>query len=144
MHIKFLSFNLKIQNKQTDKLKWNSQFCMQVHRGEITDCSSMTKINLFIQVTMCLSNITCCLDALCYYFAAQEARSARQSIKISLTRERKHTFSTSEVWTLHASWWDHLPIVHSLTCVYLWFFMAVSFKNEQAVDEEVLHALTEW
>uniref|UniRef100_A0A8C7ZMS8 G protein-coupled receptor 55 n=1 Tax=Oryzias sinensis TaxID=183150 RepID=A0A8C7ZMS8_9TELE len=68
-----------------------------VHQGEIKDCSSMTKINLFIQVTLCLSNITCCLDALCYYFAAQEARSARQSIKISLTRERKHTFSTSEV-----------------------------------------------
>uniref|UniRef100_A0A3P9KS38 G protein-coupled receptor 55 n=1 Tax=Oryzias latipes TaxID=8090 RepID=A0A3P9KS38_ORYLA len=68
-----------------------------VHQEKIKDCSSMTKINLFIQVTMCLSNITCCLDALCYYFAAQEARSARQSIKISLTRERKHTFSTSEV-----------------------------------------------
>ncbi|RVE61958.1 hypothetical protein OJAV_G00175170 [Oryzias javanicus] len=68
-----------------------------VHQGMINDCSSMTKISLFLQVTMCLSNITCCLDAVCYYFAAREARSLKPSFKISLTRERKHTFSTSEV-----------------------------------------------
>ncbi|KAM8728306.1 G-protein coupled receptor 55 [Acanthopagrus schlegelii] len=68
-----------------------------VHQKVITDCSSMQTISLFIQVTMCLSNITCCLDALCYYFIAHEVRSTRNSFRLSRMSQRRATFSTSEV-----------------------------------------------
>ncbi|XP_047446394.1 G-protein coupled receptor 55 [Mugil cephalus] len=66
-----------------------------VHQGVIENCSALTSISLFLQVTMCLSNITCCLDALCYYFIAKEVRNTRNNIRMSLTR--RPTFSTSEV-----------------------------------------------
>ncbi|KAM4550983.1 G-protein coupled receptor 55 isoform 1-T2 [Odontesthes bonariensis] len=64
-----------------------------VHQGVIQACSNKTSISLFLQVSMCLSNITCCLDALCYYFTAHEARSPR----MSMMSQRRATFSTSEV-----------------------------------------------
>ncbi|CAG5896699.1 G-protein coupled receptor 55 isoform 1-T2 [Menidia menidia] len=66
-----------------------------VHQKAIQACSSKTSISLFLQVTMCLSNITCCLDGLCYYFIASEVRSPRH--RMSMIRLRKPTFSTSEV-----------------------------------------------
>lgn len=66
-----------------------------VRQGVIEDCQKKTGISLFLQVTMCLANITCCLDAACYYFTAQEARSTRPFRRsISL---RRPTTSTSEV-----------------------------------------------
>ncbi|KAE8290903.1 G-protein coupled receptor 55 [Larimichthys crocea] len=68
-----------------------------VHQKVITDCDSMEGISLFIQVTMCLSNITCCLDAVCYYFIAHEVRSTKHIIRRSLTSQRRATFSTSEL-----------------------------------------------
>ncbi|KAM3604297.1 uncharacterized protein V6R79_009158 [Siganus canaliculatus] len=67
-----------------------------VHQGAIPDCSTKRSISLFIQITMCLSNITCCLDALCYYFIAHEVRSTKKTFRISLS-QRRNTFSTSEV-----------------------------------------------
>lgn len=69
----------------------------QVHQGVIQDCDAKTGISLFIQTTMCLSNITCCLDALCYYFIASEVRNIRPTLRRSLIRQRRTTFSTSEV-----------------------------------------------
>nr|XP_033813968.1 G-protein coupled receptor 55-like [Geotrypetes seraphini] len=48
------------------------QFLVRQHA--ISDCSMMQNISLFIQMTMCLANINCCLDAICYYFAAKEFR----------------------------------------------------------------------
>ncbi|XP_040912240.1 G-protein coupled receptor 55 isoform X2 [Toxotes jaculatrix] len=68
-----------------------------VHQDVIQECSTKTSISLFIQVAMCLSNITCCLDALCYYFIAHEVRSPRHSFRMSRTSQRRATFSTSEV-----------------------------------------------
>ncbi|KAI3374939.1 hypothetical protein L3Q82_021466, partial [Scortum barcoo] len=41
-----------------------------VHQEIIQDCGSQTSISLFLQIALCLSNITCCLDGLCYYFIA--------------------------------------------------------------------------
>ncbi|XP_045908696.1 G-protein coupled receptor 55 isoform X2 [Micropterus dolomieu] len=68
-----------------------------VHQEVIQDCSNQTGISLFIQIAMCLSNITCCLDALCYYFIAHEVRSTRNTFRLSIISQRRPTFSTSEV-----------------------------------------------
>nr|XP_046264734.1 G-protein coupled receptor 55 [Scatophagus argus] len=67
-----------------------------VHQSVIQDCSAQVSISLFIQITMCLSNITCCLDGLCYYFIAHEVRSTRNTFRWSVTSQRRPTFSTSE------------------------------------------------
>ncbi|XP_062261194.1 G-protein coupled receptor 55 [Platichthys flesus] len=67
-----------------------------VHQGVIQDCDNKTRISLFIQVAMCLSNITCCLDAFCYYFIAHEVRSSKDTFRMSIS-QRRATFSTSEV-----------------------------------------------
>ncbi|XP_070701918.1 G-protein coupled receptor 55 [Pempheris klunzingeri] len=68
-----------------------------VHQGVIEDCGTKTRISLFIQIAMCLSNITCCLDALCYYFIAHEVRSTKNTFRLSVMSQRRATFSTSEV-----------------------------------------------
>ncbi|XP_019959676.1 G-protein coupled receptor 55 [Paralichthys olivaceus] len=68
-----------------------------VHQQFIQDCDNKIRISLFIQVAMCLSNITCCLDALCYYFIAHEVRNTKYTFSISMTNLRRATFSTSEV-----------------------------------------------
>ncbi|KAK1168430.1 G-protein coupled receptor 55-like [Acipenser oxyrinchus oxyrinchus] len=46
-----------------------------VRRDVITDCRAKQNISLFVQVSMCLSNVTCCLDSFCYYFVAKETLS---------------------------------------------------------------------
>ncbi|XP_006258111.1 G-protein coupled receptor 55 [Alligator mississippiensis] len=48
------------------------QFLVRKH--VIMDCNTKQHISLFIQVAMCIANINCCLDAICYYFAAKEFR----------------------------------------------------------------------
>ncbi|XP_026169451.1 G-protein coupled receptor 55 [Mastacembelus armatus] len=67
-----------------------------VHQKIIQDCGHKTRISLFIQIAMCLSNITCCLDALCYYFIAHEVRSTKHTFRMSISH-RRATVSTSEV-----------------------------------------------
>ncbi|XP_036393481.1 G-protein coupled receptor 55-like [Megalops cyprinoides] len=66
-----------------------------VRCGTITDCGTQTNISLFVQVAMSLANVTCCLDAFCYYFITREVRSVRGTIRQSLSHRR--TNSTSEV-----------------------------------------------
>ncbi|XP_069548032.1 G-protein coupled receptor 55 [Brachyistius frenatus] len=68
-----------------------------VHQGVIQDCDSKMRISLFIQIAMCLSNVTCCLDALCYYFIAHEVRSTKHTFRMSMVSQRRPTYSTSEV-----------------------------------------------
>lgn len=68
----------------------------QVHQGVIQDCGARVALSLFLQVSLCLSNITCCLDALCYYFIAHEVRSSKHRFKLSITSQRRVTISTSE------------------------------------------------
>ncbi|PKU39677.1 g-protein coupled receptor 55-like [Limosa lapponica baueri] len=48
--------------------------CLQylVKRHVIVDCNLQQSISLFIQVSMILANLNCCLDAIFYYFAAKE------------------------------------------------------------------------
>ncbi|KAL3055186.1 hypothetical protein OYC64_017978 [Pagothenia borchgrevinki] len=67
-----------------------------VHQGIIQDCGNKTRISLFLQTAMCLSNVTCCLDALCYYFIAHEVRSSKHSFRRSMINQRRATVSTSE------------------------------------------------
>ncbi|KAF3858240.1 hypothetical protein F7725_011441 [Dissostichus mawsoni] len=67
-----------------------------VHQGIIQDCGNQTRISLFLQTAMCLSNVTCCLDALCYYFIAHEVRSTKHSFRRSMINQRRATVSTSE------------------------------------------------
>lgn len=78
-----------------------------MHQGVIEDCGSKAGISLFIQVTMCLSNITCCLDAVCYYFIAHEVRSSKKTFRLSRISQRKNTCSTSEVWTILQTQFEH-------------------------------------
>lgn len=68
-----------------------------VHQNVIQDCSTQKSLSLFLQTTMCLSNITCCLDALCYYFIAHEVRSTRNSFRLTTLSQRRANSSTSEV-----------------------------------------------
>ncbi|XP_077344462.1 G-protein coupled receptor 55-like [Lithobates pipiens] len=54
-------------------------------RQIISDCTVKKHISIFLQVTLCISNINCCLDALCYYFAVKEFR-AKLKNKPSVTQ----------------------------------------------------------
>ncbi|CAI5641196.1 unnamed protein product [Oreochromis niloticus] len=67
-----------------------------VHQGAFQDCGTKANLSLFIQIAMCLSNITCCLDAMCYYFIAHEVRNTRHSFRMSIMSQRRPTNSTSE------------------------------------------------
>ncbi|XP_053316410.1 G-protein coupled receptor 55-like [Spea bombifrons] len=46
-----------------------------VRQNVISECSSKKNISLLVQLTLCLTNVNCCLDAICYYFSVKEFRS---------------------------------------------------------------------
>ncbi|KAG7319731.1 hypothetical protein KOW79_016874 [Hemibagrus wyckioides] len=54
----------------------------------ICECDSIKKISLFLQLSLCLANITCFLDAIFYYFVAKEVRASKDKIRQSITRMR--------------------------------------------------------
>ncbi|NWH70306.1 GPR55 protein, partial [Piaya cayana] len=58
--------------------------CLQclVRQHVIVDCSLKQTISLFIQVSMTLANLNCCLDAIFYYFAAKEFREKTNLKKV--------------------------------------------------------------
>ncbi|XP_028833016.1 G-protein coupled receptor 55 [Denticeps clupeoides] len=66
-----------------------------VRQSVITDCYVQNRIALFVQVAMCLANITCCLDAICFYFIVSEVSSSNETFRRSISQRR--TLSTSEV-----------------------------------------------
>uniref|UniRef100_A0A8C7VAF1 G-protein coupled receptors family 1 profile domain-containing protein n=2 Tax=Oncorhynchus mykiss TaxID=8022 RepID=A0A8C7VAF1_ONCMY len=71
-----------------------------VRQDVIQDCMAKTNISLFLQVAMSLANITCCLDALCYYFITREVRTSKQTFTFRRSRsssQRRATTSTSEL-----------------------------------------------
>ncbi|KAM5165112.1 G-protein coupled receptor 55-like [Mantella aurantiaca] len=57
-----------------------------VSRQIISDCTVRKHISIFMQVAFCISNINCCLDALCYYFVVKEFR-AKLKYKPDMTQE---------------------------------------------------------
>lgn len=62
-----------------------------VRQGVITACQSQTGIALFLQVAMCLANVTCCLDALCSYFIIKEVRSPKEIARQSSSKRGTDT-----------------------------------------------------
>ncbi|NXW99530.1 G-protein coupled receptor 55 [Larus michahellis] len=58
--------------------------CLQclVRQHVIVDCSLKQSISFFIQVSMILANLNCCLDAVFYYFAAKEFREKTHLKKV--------------------------------------------------------------
>ncbi|XP_009501134.1 G-protein coupled receptor 55 [Phalacrocorax carbo] len=58
--------------------------CLQclVRQQVIVDCSLKQNISFFIQVSMILANLNCCLDAIFYYFAAKEFRKKTRLEKV--------------------------------------------------------------
>uniref|UniRef100_A0A8B9JC55 G protein-coupled receptor 55 n=1 Tax=Astyanax mexicanus TaxID=7994 RepID=A0A8B9JC55_ASTMX len=64
-----------------------------VRSEQISDCEDIKKIALFVQLTMSLSNITSCLDAICYYFVVKEVRGTSRLIKRSLSRMKSSSAS---------------------------------------------------
>ncbi|NXB13671.1 GPR55 protein, partial [Rhagologus leucostigma] len=54
--------------------------CLQclVRQHVIVDCGLKQTISLFLQVSMIFANLNCCLDAIFYYFAAEEFRKKTQ------------------------------------------------------------------
>ncbi|XP_060762072.1 G-protein coupled receptor 55 [Neoarius graeffei] len=65
-----------------------------VHSSTISECDAKKRISLFLQFSLHLANITCCLDAIFYYFIAKEVRSSKDRIRMSIGRIR--SVSTSE------------------------------------------------
>ncbi|NXV46695.1 GPR55 protein, partial [Uria aalge] len=58
--------------------------CLQclVRQRVIVNCSLKQSISFFIQVSMILANLNCCLDAIFYYFAAKEFREKTHLKKV--------------------------------------------------------------
>ncbi|XP_042535267.1 G-protein coupled receptor 55 [Dipodomys spectabilis] len=46
-----------------------------VRNGFIVQCGAKRSISLFLQLSLCFSNINCCLDVFCYYFVIKEFRA---------------------------------------------------------------------
>lgn len=59
-----------------------------VRSSIISECESRKKISLFLQLSLSLANITCCLDAIFYYFVAKEVRASKDKFRLSITRIR--------------------------------------------------------
>ncbi|XP_008836341.1 G-protein coupled receptor 55 [Nannospalax galili] len=45
-----------------------------VRNGFILECRAKQGISLFLQLSLCFSNVNCCLDVFCYYFVIKEFR----------------------------------------------------------------------
>lgn len=67
-----------------------------MHQGVIQDCSSQSSISFFLQISMCVSNVTCCLDTLCYYFILHEMKSSKNTFNLAVVSQRRATCSVSE------------------------------------------------
>ncbi|XP_004482540.2 G-protein coupled receptor 55 [Dasypus novemcinctus] len=46
-----------------------------VRNDFITECRAKQNISFFLQLSLCFSNINCCLDVFCYYFVIKEFRT---------------------------------------------------------------------
>uniref|UniRef100_A0A8C5MT54 G protein-coupled receptor 55 n=1 Tax=Leptobrachium leishanense TaxID=445787 RepID=A0A8C5MT54_9ANUR len=58
-----------------------------VRQRVISDCNSRRNISFFVQVALCMANINCCLDSVCYYFGFMELRN--KSLTYSLLKQQK-------------------------------------------------------
>ncbi|XP_053071915.1 G-protein coupled receptor 55 isoform X2 [Acinonyx jubatus] len=61
-----------------------------VRNGFIVECRAKQNISFFLQLSMCFSNINCCLDVFCYYFVIKEFRTdimAHRPSRVQLVRQ---------------------------------------------------------
>ncbi|EGW08952.1 G-protein coupled receptor 55 [Cricetulus griseus] len=61
-----------------------------VRNGFIVECRAKQNISLFLQLSLCFSNINCCLDVFCYYFVIKEFRmgiKGPQASTVELVRQ---------------------------------------------------------
>nr|XP_004662907.2 G-protein coupled receptor 55 [Jaculus jaculus] len=61
-----------------------------VRNGVILECRAKQRISFFLQLSLCFSNINCCLDVFCYYFVIKEFRKgikAHRPSRIQLVRQ---------------------------------------------------------
>ncbi|KAM5269122.1 G-protein coupled receptor 55 isoform 1-T2 [Hipposideros larvatus] len=70
-----------------------------VRNGFIVECSAKQNISLFLQLSMCFSNINCCLDVFCYYFLIKEFRMGAASrvaqlVKSSISEQQGRQFDS--------------------------------------------------
>ncbi|XP_054426831.1 G-protein coupled receptor 55 [Pteronotus mesoamericanus] len=63
-----------------------------VRNNFIVECRARQNISLFLKLSMCLSNVNCCLDVFCYYFTIKEFRTgikapqkSKDQVNLSLT-----------------------------------------------------------
>ncbi|XP_045054542.2 G-protein coupled receptor 55 isoform X2 [Desmodus rotundus] len=64
----------------------------------ISECRVKQNITLFVKLSMCLSNVNCCLDVFCYYFAIKEFRTgirAQQNSRDQLELDLLQTRTTA-------------------------------------------------
>lgn len=54
-----------------------------VRNDFIVECGVKQNISLFLQLSLCFSNINCCLDVFCYYFAIKEFRMGIMALQRS-------------------------------------------------------------
>ncbi|KAM5326105.1 LOW QUALITY PROTEIN: G-protein coupled receptor 55 [Glossophaga mutica] len=66
-----------------------------VRNNFIWECRVKQNITLFVKLSMCLSNINCCLDVFCYYFAIKELhmglrdkQNSRDRVELDLLQAR--------------------------------------------------------
>ncbi|XP_024596354.1 G-protein coupled receptor 55 isoform X2 [Neophocaena asiaeorientalis asiaeorientalis] len=65
-----------------------------VRNGFIVECRAKQNIILFLQLSMCFSNVNCCLDVFCYYFVIKEFRvdmMAHQPSRVQLVLQNSMT-----------------------------------------------------
>ncbi|XP_016060107.1 PREDICTED: G-protein coupled receptor 55 [Miniopterus natalensis] len=52
-----------------------------VRNDFIVECTAKQNISLFLQLSLCFSNINCCLDVFCYYFVIREFRTGIMALQ---------------------------------------------------------------
>lgn len=61
-----------------------------VRNNTIMNCPAKQSISMFLQLSLCLSNMNCCLDVFCYYFIIKEFRAglrAHRPSRVPLVRQ---------------------------------------------------------
>ncbi|KAH1165313.1 G-protein coupled receptor 35-like [Mauremys mutica] len=61
------------------------------------NCLLIQKIRTFINVTACIANSNCCMDAICYYFVAKEFQEASSFCKPKSHHSKRNQIHTSEL-----------------------------------------------
>ncbi|XP_038601313.1 G-protein coupled receptor 35-like [Tachyglossus aculeatus] len=67
---------------------------------ELTSCSALERMQMFIKVSSRLANANCCLDAICYYFVAKEFQQASDLSMLTIAKSKSNRSQNSQGETL--------------------------------------------